>query len=107
MIDVLVHFEPLKDDATKAVWWAESPQVEGWSAVADHLKELLALVHEGLPFYLERESVDFKPQLVTTPSQGAGNPQRAKFSSPMNEPELPLPRGAETNQIMRLVPTAA
>jgi hypothetical protein len=107
MIDVLVHFEPLEDDATKAVWWAESPQVEGWSAVADHLKELLALVRVGLPFYLEQDDVTFTPCLVPAPAQGAGNPQRAEFLDPTSQPELPLSRGAETNQVMRLVPTGA
>jgi hypothetical protein len=98
MIDVLVHFEPL---------WAESPQLEGWSAVADHLKELLALVREGLPFYLEQDGVDFTSRLVPAPSQGAGNPQRAEFLDPTSEPELPLSRGSETNQAIRLVPSTA
>lgn len=33
-------------------WWAESPDVEGWSAAADSYAEVLRLSEEGIPFAL-------------------------------------------------------
>jgi predicted RNase H-like HicB family nuclease len=39
-------------------WWAESPDVPGFSATADSLSALRTLVWEGLAFHLEQESVD-------------------------------------------------
>ena len=36
-------------------WWAESPDVDGYSAAADSLAELVRLVHEGLPFLMDDE----------------------------------------------------
>lgn len=34
-------------------WWAESPDVAGFTAVGASLTEVRELVHEGIPFYLE------------------------------------------------------
>jgi len=35
-------------------WWAESPDVEGWSAVGDTYGEVVKLAEEGIPFALGR-----------------------------------------------------
>lgn len=35
-------------------WWAESPDVEGWSAAGDSYAEVVKLAEEGLPLVLER-----------------------------------------------------
>jgi predicted RNase H-like HicB family nuclease len=37
-------------------WWAESPDVAGYSAVAESLTQLRELVAEGLPFLIDDES---------------------------------------------------
>jgi predicted RNase H-like HicB family nuclease len=34
-------------------WWAESPDVEGWSAAGDSYAEVVKLAEEGIPFTLE------------------------------------------------------
>jgi predicted RNase H-like HicB family nuclease len=34
-------------------WWAESPDVEGWSAAGDSYSEVIRLAEEGIPFALE------------------------------------------------------
>jgi predicted RNase H-like HicB family nuclease len=34
-------------------WWADSPKVEGWSAAANTIDELRALVEEGVRFALD------------------------------------------------------
>jgi predicted RNase H-like HicB family nuclease len=36
-------------------WWAESPDVEGWTAVGESYAEVLKLTEEGIPFALERD----------------------------------------------------
>ncbi|HET8954235.1 MAG TPA: type II toxin-antitoxin system HicB family antitoxin [Solirubrobacterales bacterium] len=36
-------------------WWAESPDVPGWTAVGKSYAEVLQLTEEGIPFALERE----------------------------------------------------
>lgn len=33
-------------------WWAESPDVPGWSAAASGFAELVELAREGIPFAL-------------------------------------------------------
>jgi predicted RNase H-like HicB family nuclease len=33
-------------------WWAESPDVEGWSAAGDTYAEVVKLAEEGIPFAL-------------------------------------------------------
>lgn len=38
-------------------WWAESPDVEGWSAAGDTYAEVAKLAAEGIPFALERDDV--------------------------------------------------
>jgi predicted RNase H-like HicB family nuclease len=38
-------------------WWAESPDVEGWSAAGRSYAEVAKLAEEGIPFALEREEV--------------------------------------------------
>lgn len=35
-------------------WWAESPDVEGWSAAADSYAGVVKLAEEGIPFALEQ-----------------------------------------------------
>jgi len=47
-IRVIYHHE-------EGSWWAESPDVKGWTAVADTYEEIAKLVEEGIPFALERE----------------------------------------------------
>ena len=34
-------------------WWAESPDVEGWSAAGDTYAEVVKLAKEGISFALE------------------------------------------------------
>jgi predicted RNase H-like HicB family nuclease len=35
-------------------WWAESPDVEGWSAAGASYVEVVKLTEEGIPLALER-----------------------------------------------------
>jgi predicted RNase H-like HicB family nuclease len=38
-------------------WWAESPDVEGWSGAGDTYAEVSKLAEEGIPVALDREDV--------------------------------------------------
>jgi predicted RNase H-like HicB family nuclease len=40
-------------------WWAESPDIEGWSAAGESYAEVVRLAEEGVPFALG-ESVELK-----------------------------------------------
>jgi predicted RNase H-like HicB family nuclease len=37
-------------------WWAESPDVEGWSAAGDDFPKVRSLAVEGIPFALGRDA---------------------------------------------------
>lgn len=50
IVRVVYHHEP---DG----WWAESPDVEGWSAAGETYEEVHGLAEEGVRFALERDDV--------------------------------------------------
>jgi len=52
-IRIIYHHDP-------EAWWAESPDVKGWTAVADSYGEILKLAEEGIPFALERDDVELE-----------------------------------------------
>lgn len=37
-------------------WWAESPDVDGWSAAGDSYAEVVKLAEEGISFAHDREA---------------------------------------------------
>jgi len=37
-------------------WWAESPDVDGWTAAADSYTEVVKLAEEGVPFALKHRA---------------------------------------------------
>ena len=49
IVRVIYHHE---DDC----WWAESPDIAGWSAAGDTYPEVRQLAIEGVPFALGREA---------------------------------------------------
>lgn len=64
MVRVTYHHE-------RDSWWAESPDVPGYTAVAATLEELRAAVREGLPFHLDVDDVEVVetlPNVVTVRS---------------------------------------
>jgi len=50
IIPVVYHHDP---DG----WWANSPDLAGWTATAETVDDLRSLVEEGVRFYLERDNV--------------------------------------------------
>lgn len=57
--------EPIRVDYhyEEGSWWAESPDIKGWLAVADTYEELVELVEEGIPFALECEALEREAKL--------------------------------------------
>jgi predicted RNase H-like HicB family nuclease len=51
-------------------WWAESPDVEGWSAAGDSCAELFKLAVEGSSFVLRRDDVSLE-HIVSVRDSGA------------------------------------
>lgn len=49
-ITVIYHYED-------GSWWADSPDIDRWSAAAPSLEELIALVSDGVPFALENDAL--------------------------------------------------
>jgi predicted RNase H-like HicB family nuclease len=50
-VRVIYHQEP-------EGWWAESPDVPGWSAAGMTYEEVRALAQDGIPFALSRPAVE-------------------------------------------------
>jgi predicted RNase H-like HicB family nuclease len=52
-----VEFIPVIYHSESGAWWAESPRIPEWTATAETLDELRALVEDGVRFALERDDV--------------------------------------------------
>jgi hypothetical protein len=64
-VELQVHLEGTEDPDAPYVWWAESDQFPGFSAVADHLNELLKRSEIALKD-LVGEDVKVVPTMVPT-----------------------------------------
>lgn len=49
-VRIIYHHEP-------EGWWAESPDIDGWSAAGDSYEETRRLAEDGVRFVLERGDV--------------------------------------------------
>jgi hypothetical protein len=74
-IRVFVHLEAVNTAPGTAgfSWWAESPDVPGYSVAADHLYDVLQLAEDGLPGFLDQEQVDIEWRLVPNDSSSEGD----------------------------------
>jgi hypothetical protein len=50
-VNVIYHYDA-------GSWWADSPDIDRWSAAADEISELVELVVDGVPFALEKDDVE-------------------------------------------------
>jgi predicted RNase H-like HicB family nuclease len=70
-------------------WWAESPDVERWSAAGGSYEEVLKLAEEGIPFAL-----GYEPKLEHLPAVGewaSANPLPKKVRPTRRAPAVPKP----------------
>src|SRR4051794_5084382 len=87
-VDVIYHREP---DA----WWAESPALEGWTATAETLRDLDALVDEGVRFALDRDDVEIMRHF----ERSARQPADITFDFVRGETTVVRPAGADRQHL--------
>jgi predicted RNase H-like HicB family nuclease len=63
-VSVVYHHDP-------EAWWADSPDLPGWTATAETLDELRALADEGVRFSLDRDDVIVEHLLNADVPRGA------------------------------------
>jgi len=47
-VRLLIHLERVPDETPQFVWWAEADDIEGFSAAADHLPDLMTQAQAAL-----------------------------------------------------------
>jgi len=65
LIDLIVHLERVPEGKPHFVWWAESVDVPGFSAAADHLPQLLEQAESALRAALPDDPVEVVPRFAT------------------------------------------
>jgi len=78
-------------------WWAESPDVKGYTAADDSFAGLRKLVQEGLPFLLDVDAVHLSEQLADGATLYSsfkswpfrGGAARESFAQPQNGSAMP------------------
>lgn len=94
-IQLNVHFEPVGSD--EWVWWADSDQVPGFTAAADHLKEMLKRARLAL----EAEGVITRDSKVTTLLVPAEPPSEPAALNDVR-PDVTAPKGPEGRQSVKV-----
>lgn len=97
-LHVLLHMDVDTTDPRRITWWADSPDVDGWTAGADTLDQLTSQVEEGLRFYLDSEEISVSylmaievpepqwPEVILTP--------------PSEQEQIPPSRGVKVSQLV-------
>ena len=80
IVRVVLHMEPLDSGATS--WWAESPDLAGFSAAADSLVELRGLCTEAVHEIAAEDGLEVGriAWSFAQEDQVSGNPARAETS---------------------------
>ena|SRR5689334_10925406 len=91
-VHVIYHHE---DDG----WWAESPEVDGWSAAGESYAEVAQLAEEGIPFALGRQvTLDHQgPERDSVATANKGSVRRKRNPVGMAKPNsrTVTPRGGD------------
>jgi hypothetical protein len=83
-VRLLIHLERVPEGVPDFVWWAETGDVDGFSAAADHLPQLLEQARTALRGLLG-EDPDFEYHLVggsDDEGEGAGLPEPNPEAAP-------------------------
>lgn len=77
-IRVIVHYD-------EPTFWADSPEVDGWTAAANSMPELHQLIVEGVPFAL-----DVPPEKVDLRLEWDDGRRVVVYGQPQGPPQLQL-----------------
>lgn len=94
-VTLCVHMEMTEEGA---VWWADSEQVEGFSAAASSLQELTAMAKHALVDMMSDGELDEQPILVhlVEAVASSSNPTRAQVDAPV----MPRSPGANSRVLV-------
>jgi hypothetical protein len=95
-IQVVLHMDVKDSDARHISWWAESPDVDGWTAGALTLSELTQQVEEGLVFYLDDNEIEIHYVMPRQQQTGQGPVLREH----RGQPEVPLSQGLNVSSLV-------
>jgi hypothetical protein len=100
-IELRVHLERVDDADTRWVWWADSQQLPGFSAAADHLPDLMSkakavILEEGMA------TEDAKITTVLIPVERSSEGPALNVASAVQSlgPAGPLPRQAVSTRTL-------
>jgi predicted RNase H-like HicB family nuclease len=93
-----IHLEAVGEpDDGGFVWWAESDDLPGFTAAADHLPDLLAQSADAIREITGDENVEIVPQLVF---DDEAEPRVNPASSETSEPQTPIRQVVEVNRVL-------
>ena len=100
-VELLIHLESISpENGGGFVWWAESPELPGFTASADHLPELIEKSRVAVSELLGEGEVTVVPQLV------ADEDESAAPSDPVPNAERAAQGPVETRGIRRALVSA-
>jgi hypothetical protein len=91
-VELLIHLELVPAGHPRFVWWAESPQLPGFSAAADHLPDLLRRAYAAVPEVLAEDgddpgAIDIVPLLASSREKVGTTGEQVQDRSAARSPE--------------------
>ena len=96
---VVIHLEVDSEDPRDVSWWADSPDIDGWTAGAKTLSELTGVTEEAIKFYLDTEdfSVTYVMAQQSPISEG---PREIVTVNNINFGDVPQSRGIDASTLV-------
>lgn len=95
---IVIHLEVRGEDAHDVSWWADSPDIEGWTAGAETLSELAKVAEDGIPFYLDTEDIALTYEMDGQSPNSEGPREIVTVNS--NIGEIPQSRGVSASTLV-------
>lgn len=97
-IQVVLHMDTNASDSRRISWWADSPDVDGWTAGAETLVELTKQVENGVAFYFETVDIDVVYMMAES-VPGTEGP-KVEITDPNDGEQVPPSRGVSVSQLV-------
>ena len=95
---IVLHLDVTSEELRTVTWWADSPEVKGWTAGAETLFELRGLVEDGLRFYIDRNDIAFM-YVMDQQSPVSQGPREIQTVNQNNE-LIPQSRGVHASTLV-------